>query len=66
MTDQRTAEWYARRCGKVTASRVADVLARTKTGYSASRASYMADLVVEALTGKPEGWVPVGGYAARH
>lgn len=54
MTDQRTAEWFARRCAKVTASRVADVLARTKTGYSASRASYMADLVVEALTGKPK------------
>ena len=54
MADQRTPEWFARRCAKVTASRVADVLARTKTGYSASRASYMADLVVEALTGKPK------------
>lgn len=52
MSDQRTPEWFARRCGKVTASRVADVMARTKTGYSASRASYMADLVVEVLTGK--------------
>ena len=52
MNDQRTPEWFARRCAKVTASRVADVLARTKTGFSASRAAYMADLVVEALTGK--------------
>jgi len=54
MTDQRTPEWYACRCGKVTASKVADVMARTKSGYSASRASYMADLVVEALTGRPK------------
>lgn len=54
MTDQRTPEWFARRCAKVTASRVSDVMARTKTGYSASRAAYMADLVVEALTGKPK------------
>ena len=54
MTDQRTPEWFAKRAGKVTASRVADVMAKTKTGYSASRASYMADLVVEAMTGKPK------------
>jgi len=29
----------------VTASKVADVVARTKTGYAASRANYMAQLV---------------------
>jgi putative phage-type endonuclease len=51
---QRTVDWYQRRVGKVTASRVADVMARTKTGYSATRAAYMADLVVEALTGQPK------------
>jgi putative phage-type endonuclease len=54
---QRTAEWYAARCGKVTASRVADVIARTKTGWGASRANYMAELVAERLTG-----VPADGY----
>ena len=53
MTDQRTPEWFARRCGKVTASRISDIMARTKTGAAASRANYMAQLVVEALTGKP-------------
>ena len=53
MTEQRTDEWFAQRVGKVTASRVADVIAKTKTGYSASRANYLADLVVERLTGKP-------------
>lgn len=48
--DQRSEEWFAARLGKVTASRVADVIAKTKTGYSASRENYMAQLVVERLT----------------
>lgn len=53
MTDviQGTAEWFAMRAGKVTASRVADVIAKTKTGWGAGRANYMADLMVERLTG---------------
>ncbi len=50
--EQRTDEWYAARLGKVTASRVADLMAKTKTGPSASRANYMADLIVERLTGQ--------------
>ena len=50
--EQRTDEWFAARLGKVTASRVADVMARTKTGYSASRENYMAQLVVERITGE--------------
>lgn len=49
--DQQSEEWFAARLGKVTASRVADVIARTKTGPSASRANYMAELVAERLTG---------------
>lgn len=49
--EQRTDEWFAARLGKVTASKVADVMARTKTGYSASRENYMAQLVVEQITG---------------
>ena len=51
--EQRSAEWHAARLGKVTASKVADVVARTRTGYAASRANYMAQLVCERLTGKP-------------
>ncbi len=51
--EQRTAEWFDARLGKVTASRVADVMARTKSGYSASRKNYMAELVCERLTGIP-------------
>jgi len=49
---QRSNEWFAARLGKVTASRVADVVAKTKTGYGAGRANYMADLIVERLTGQ--------------
>jgi putative phage-type endonuclease len=50
--EQRTDDWFAARLSKVTASRVADVIAKTKTGYGAGRANYMADLVVERLTGQ--------------
>lgn len=53
MSDQRSPEWFAERAGKVTASRIADVLAKTKSGWGASRANYMAQLVCERLTGQP-------------
>lgn len=46
-------EWLQARLGKVTASRVGDVMAKTRSGYSASRDNYMAQLIVERLTGKP-------------
>lgn len=52
MTEQRTEEWFAQRLGKVTASRVADVIAKTKTGASASRENYATQLVLERLTNK--------------
>ena len=51
MIEQRSDEWFAARIGKVTASRVADVIAKTKTGYSATRDNYMAQLICERLTG---------------
>jgi hypothetical protein len=50
--EQRSEEWFTARLGKVTASRVADIIAKTKSGYSTSRANYMAELVCERLTGK--------------
>lgn len=50
MIQQGTEEWKALRRGKVTASRVADIIARTKSGASASRANYMAELLIERLT----------------
>lgn len=49
--DQRTNEWFSARAGKVTASRIADVMAKTKTGWGAGRANYAAQLVAERLTG---------------
>lgn len=49
--EQRSPEWFAIRLGKVTASRVSDVIARTKSGYSTSRANYAAQLICERLTG---------------
>jgi putative phage-type endonuclease len=52
MMDQGSEEWFTIRIGKVTASRVADVIAKTKTGYSASRDNYMAQLICERLTGQ--------------
>ena len=55
--EQRTPEWFAARLGCVTASRTADVLAKTKSGPSASRATYMAQLITERLTqAAPEGF----------
>ena len=50
--EQRSEEWFAARLGCVTASRTADVMAKTKSGYSASRANYMAQLITERLTGQ--------------
>jgi putative phage-type endonuclease len=50
--EQGTEEWFAARLGRVTASRVQDIVARTKTGYAASRDNYLAQLVCERLTGK--------------
>lgn len=50
--EQRTDEWFQARLGKVTASKVADVMAKTKSGYAASRDNYMAQLVVERMTNK--------------
>jgi putative phage-type endonuclease len=47
---QGSEAWFAQRLGKVTASRVADVIAKTKTGYSTSRDNYMAQLVCERMT----------------
>lgn len=54
MMEQRTEEWFKARLGKVTASRIADLMARTKSGYSASRANYLSQLVRERLLGVAE------------
>lgn len=48
---QRSDEWYRDRCGSLGASQIGDALARTKTGWGASRANVLALLVCERLTG---------------
>lgn len=53
--EQRSSEWYAARRGRVTASRVADVMAKGRSGApSAVRRNYMMQLLCERLTGKSE------------
>jgi putative phage-type endonuclease len=51
--EQRSQEWLEARCGSLGASQVADALAKTKTGWGASRANLIAQLVCERLTGQP-------------
>lgn len=47
---QGTDEWKQLRLGKATASRIKDIVATTKTGYSTSRDKYMTQLLLERLT----------------
>lgn len=54
---QRTEEWYKAKIGKVGASKIADIMAKTKSGPSASRQNYMMELLVARLTGEyPESY----------
>ena len=53
MIEQGSEAWRLLRVGKVSASRMADLLAKTKSGASASRAKYMAQLLCERMTGQP-------------
>lgn len=52
--EQGSPEWFEQRRGKVTASRIADIMAKTKSGYSTSRQNYLMQLLCERLTGKVE------------
>jgi len=48
---QGTEPWFAVRRGKATASRIADILTKTRNGWGASRVNYEAELIAERLTG---------------
>lgn len=50
---QGSEEWILARVGSLGASRVQEVISRTKGGYGASRANLMAELIAERLTGMP-------------
>ena len=52
--EQGSEEWLKARIGKITASRLADVLATVKSGESASRVNYRAELCAERMTGRKE------------
>jgi putative phage-type endonuclease len=56
MNEQERAAWMASRCGKITASRIADVLAKPLKGKqeSATRRNYRAELVCERMTGRTQ------------
>ena len=50
---QGSPEWHEARRGKVTASQIEAVMAKGRSGQpSATRANYMADLIIERLTGR--------------
>ena len=50
---QGLPEWLAFKCGRIGSSQIADLTAKTKTGWGASRANLMGQLIAERLTGKP-------------
>jgi putative phage-type endonuclease len=52
MAEQGSPEWLQERCGKVTASKIADVMSSGRGKEpSATRKNYMAQLLTERLTG---------------
>jgi putative phage-type endonuclease len=53
---QGTPEWLEARYGNASASRIHDVIAKTKSGYSASRDNYLTQLVLERFGVFDEGF----------
>lgn len=52
--EQGSESWKQARCGSLGASVLHEVVARTKSGWGASRANRMATLIIERLTGVPQ------------
>lgn len=52
--EQGSQEWFEARCGNFTASRIKDILAKTKSGYSTSRKNMIVKLALERMTGHVE------------
>lgn len=50
--EQYSDEWWSARLGKATASKISDIMAKTKTGWGAGRKNYEAQLIAERLTGE--------------
>lgn len=51
MTAEAKAAWLSERCGKLTASRMADAMAYTRNGPAAARTRLLHELLAERLTG---------------
>lgn len=63
---QHSAEWWAIRCGKVTASRIGDIMARTQRGaHTAARGHYLKEKVAERIIGRPRDRKKVASLDAR-
>lgn len=54
MIEQGSDAWFAARLGRITASRIKDVMAKTRSGPAASRKNYMMELLCQRLTGNRE------------
>jgi putative phage-type endonuclease len=52
--EQGSPEWRQSRCGRITASRIDDIMAKGKSGEAASRANYRMEIVCEILSGEPQ------------
>jgi putative phage-type endonuclease len=51
--EQGTEEWRLARCGSLGASQLHEALAKTKSGWGASRSNIRSRMVIERLTGIP-------------
>ena len=49
---QGSPEWFAARCGKISASRLGDIMRKTKWGESTYKAKVRLELAIERITGK--------------
>ena len=49
---QGSEEWFAVRCGKISASRLGDIMRKTKWGESTYKAKVRLELAIERITGK--------------
>ena len=49
---QGSDAWFAARCGRITASRLGDIMRKTKWGESTYKAKVRLELAIERITGK--------------
>ena len=57
--EQRSPEWYKFRLGNIMASKIKDLMTKTKYGESKYKTNYRYELAIERLTGKQAVIVPL-------